>query len=277
MALSSSAAVLVRYELPGSYTPTTVDPNVTATDVGQVGLPNISSPITTQVLRIPANNINNATPTSSTDYIWFTVTPDNPLTLDLTSLTFRADRLTNPVGGTYPARFSVFSSVDSYTTSLTGNVELTGTMTGYTVDLSAPAYQGLSSVTFRIAFGDDSDASGSRVRIDNLILNGTVVPKPHEYAALAGLCLLGFAVCAAPAAPRRQFNLRFRPPGLLRRSGFLFPFPAPLSARRTWAHGSAYVRARGGLRVVGGSGLPRCRLASAVFPGPAAGGIFPPC
>lgn len=143
-------------------------------------------------LRIPASDITNpSNPNSSDDYISFTVTPNNPLKLNLDSLTFDA-RYFNQ--GAFSAQYSVFSSVDGFATSLTGNQNLSSTLTTYTVDLSAAAYQGLSAVTFRIAFGDSNNGANNGVLLDNLTLNGAAVPEPHEYAALAGLGLLGFAV-----------------------------------------------------------------------------------
>ncbi|HMO65712.1 MAG TPA: hypothetical protein PKE47_10925, partial [Verrucomicrobiota bacterium] len=110
------------------------------------------------------------------------------------SLTFDIGR---SFTGGYSAEWAVFSSVDSFASSVASGSLTTGasgTLAGQSVDLSAAAYQGLSAVTFRLAFADSNNGVPNSILVDNVTLNGAVVPEPHEYAALAGLGLLGFAV-----------------------------------------------------------------------------------
>ncbi|MBK9138230.1 MAG: hypothetical protein IPM17_05615 [Verrucomicrobia bacterium] len=190
-ALPSYAVVLVQYDFASSLAPSTVDSNVTASDVGQSDLPNMS--VVGGQLSVPASDIAVTTAVATTDYIQFTVTPNAPLLVNLASLTFDIGRVFT---GGYTAGYAVFSSVDSYGASI-GSGSLTGasgTLTGISLDLSGPAYQGLSSITFRIGLSDGNNGANNSIRVDNLTLNGAVVPEPHEYAAMAGLGLLGFAV-----------------------------------------------------------------------------------
>lgn len=125
------------------------------------------------------------------DYIEFTITATAGSTLDLTTLTFdfaRAIRGTND--------FAVLTDVDTFASyvALEDQAAGTGLLTdadaAQSVDLSAAAYQGLSDITFRIVFDDRQANSGgaSASIIDNIIVNGTVVPIPEPSStALLGL------------------------------------------------------------------------------------------
>ena len=221
---SNSAATLVKYEFPlvsgavsspTTQTATTVATNVTAStfggggvtpvlysvgaastgsdsDLGQAYLDRTKTPTTA--------NVDAAGTTGY--YFSFTVTPDAGKKLNLTTLNFyygdaQADASTLNLG--------LWSSADSFATQVgstlswspatttVGNFETTSSGTQYaTLDLSAPAFQNLTAATtFRIYGWDSTNVSG-QLRIDDVQLNGTVVPEPR--AALLGglgmLCLL---------------------------------------------------------------------------------------
>ncbi len=191
LVVPSYAFVLVQNDFATSLAPSAVDSGVTASNVGQNDLPNMGS--VGGQLSIPAQDITATTAGSTTDYITFTVTPSAGL-LNLQSLTLDIGRVFT---GTYTAGYAVFSSVDSFIAAI-GSGSLTGAsgvLTGVSLDLSGPSYQSLADVTFRIGLSDGNNGANSSIRLDNLTLNGSVVvPEPHEYAVLAGLGLLGFAV-----------------------------------------------------------------------------------
>ncbi|MGJ8655205.1 MAG: PEP-CTERM sorting domain-containing protein [Akkermansiaceae bacterium] len=129
------------------------------------------------------------------DYIEFLVTAGAGFTLDLTTLTFdfaRAERGTND--------YAVLTSVDGFSAyaALVDQAAPEGLPSvagaAQSVDLSAAAYQGLSDITFRVIFDDRQNDTGgaSASVIDNIIVNGTVVPEPSSTAllGLGGLALI---------------------------------------------------------------------------------------
>lgn len=65
-----------------------------------------------------------------------------------------------------------------------------GTGVGTIVDLSSGTFDNLSdAITFRIyAFSLNSNDSSNIIRLDNIFVNGSVIPEPSTYALLAG-CL----------------------------------------------------------------------------------------
>lgn len=125
------------------------------------------------------------------DYIEFTVTATAGSTLDLTTLTFdfaRADRGTNDYAvRTSVDGFSAYAALEDQAAPV-GFPSVAGA--AQSVDLSAAAYQGLSDITFRVIFDDrqNNNGGGSASVIDNIIVNGTVVPIPEPSStALLGL------------------------------------------------------------------------------------------
>lgn len=137
---------------------------------------------------------------ASTDYFEATLTPDAGYSLNLDSVSFYI-RLSSFDG---PRSWALTSSQDGHATPLG---RLFSWQTGRTGDYSFPlgaAFDAVTSpVTFRL-YGFQSVLSSQRATLDDLIFDGslTVVPEPHEYAALAGLGLLGFAAWRRPRARR---------------------------------------------------------------------------
>jgi hypothetical protein len=133
------------------------------------------------------------------DYWSFTVTPSVGFTLDLTTLTF--DTIHNATSGTAPpnepdvnATMSVFvrSSIDGYASNIgsTFTQAWDTTTTGRSIDLSAPAFQDITTATtFRLYVYDSGvDTSSNGLRLDNVVLNGEVlvVPEPSSTLLVGG-------------------------------------------------------------------------------------------
>jgi hypothetical protein len=129
---------------------------------------------------------------TANDYWSFTVTPDPGLGLNLSTLTFdtqhnatagNGDQDTNATMG-----FFVRSSIDGYA----GNIGSTftqawNTTSSRSIDLSAPAFQGLqTATTFRIYMFDSGiNTASNGARLDNVVLNGNAVADATE-AFLSG-------------------------------------------------------------------------------------------
>ncbi len=86
------------------------------------------------------------------------------------------------------------SSVDSFAANVgsTLSVQLTQSQTFnmQDIDLTGPSFQGLSDpVTFRIYLYDGNSSTIRIIAIDNVVLNGSVVPEPSS-ALLLGVSAL---------------------------------------------------------------------------------------
>jgi hypothetical protein len=137
-------------------------------------------------------------------YFSFTVTPDFGNSLNLQSLSFFYGDAQTDASPT-ALNLGLYTSVDSYaaqvgtslswapaTTTKAAPADYFTTASGAqyaTLDLSGPAFQNLTTATtFRI-YGWDNIATAGQIRIDDVTLNGTVVPEPSA-AILGGLGLL---------------------------------------------------------------------------------------
>ena len=107
---------------------------------------------------------------TNNQYNGFTVTPDSGKKMSFTTLTFNIAR-----GGTSTRGYGIYSSVDSYASSL-GNANVTTnrpTWTAVSIDLSAAGFQNVTSaITFRFYLYSSSNTS--TLELDDIILNGTV-------------------------------------------------------------------------------------------------------
>lgn len=134
---------------------------------------------------------------SSDDYISVTIGADSGFAMDLTSLTF--DFGYTRSGGADGQRFKayVLTSIDGFVDAgdITGSKEITvGAATGtppytlVTVDLSGAQFQGITTPTeFRFYLSDTCNYNDFIHRIDNVVLNGTiveVVTKPSTIGLL---------------------------------------------------------------------------------------------
>ncbi len=214
---SANAAVIAEYTFPlvsgavsqpTTSTATTVASGVSASTFGgagvsySIGLADSGS--TSDLGNAFLNRANTAATKSESHYFSFTVTPDIGKTLNLTSVNFfygDAQTEASPI----VLNLGLYTSVDSYaaqvgstlswspaTTTKVAPADYFTTASGAqyaSLDLSGPAFQNLTTATtFRIYGWDNSTAAG-QLRIDDVQLNGTVVPEPSA-ALLGGLGLL---------------------------------------------------------------------------------------
>lgn len=123
------------------------------------------------------------------EYYEFTVTADSGYQLDLSSLTFDYNQTNS--GDSYAVY--VRSSLDAFVGDL-HSFSRAGSTTfiGRTVDLSAVEFNGLTGITFRFYFTDTSGSTGRAHVIDNVVLDGAVIPEPASWtlACLGGAILL---------------------------------------------------------------------------------------
>lgn len=131
---------------------------------------------------------------SDGNYVYFTITPAAGFQVSLTGFSYYYASTSSG-----PNSLSLFSSADSYSSSLTGAQSLT-TQAGGSL-LSADWHQNSGSIsltfssptTFRLT-GTGASLSTGSLRLDAVTLNGSVsaIPEPSTYAAVfGGLALLG--------------------------------------------------------------------------------------
>jgi fibronectin-binding autotransporter adhesin len=111
----------------------------------------------------------NSAALDTNDYYNWILTPNSGYKIDFTSFVY-----TGAASGTGATQVALRSSLDGYTTNIG-----TATITGTTISLSDPAYQGITSaIQFRL-YGWAASAAGGTYRINDFTFNGTV-------SALAG-------------------------------------------------------------------------------------------
>lgn len=133
-------------------------------------------------------------------YFDFTLTPASGFAFNLSTVTFSFG--TSSTGGTpYTTNAFLRTSRNSFESTVGTPVSITTNTASNTFpltasfDLSASQYQSIGAITLRVYLFDDSDAFGGPItRIDNLIVNGTVVtapiPEPSTAAGFAGAAVL---------------------------------------------------------------------------------------
>lgn len=200
---SANAAVLANYNFNSSNgNSSDTDPNSVAGTFTGTGLTvsyNDPNWVTGDTVAIRADTSSMAT-SLGTDYWSFTITPTagNRLMLSGTAaLTFEYGRSSTITTWTYS--WAVRSSLDGYAANLASGSVTTPTQTWLpaSVNLSSAFDFQDSAVTFRIYVWDGGDNSTFRYGyIDNVVLNGTVVPVPEPVnvaLGVFGLCAVGFA------------------------------------------------------------------------------------
>ncbi len=196
LATTASAAVVANYDFSTGLTSSDTDTNSTASVFGSSFGVNMgrSSSQGNVFVRSTITPGDQATAITQPSYFTFTVTPGSGIALDLTSLNF--DTIYNQVFGTTPsgtASFFVRSSIDAFAANIgpTFTQPYSGpvlTATPRTVDLTA--FAPVSTATeFRIYVYDTDNDTNKTVRLDNVVLNATVIPEPST-ALLTGFGLL---------------------------------------------------------------------------------------
>ncbi|MFD0896036.1 PEP-CTERM sorting domain-containing protein [Luteolibacter ambystomatis] len=213
------AAVIVKYVPTGSagssvVNATTVDPQVTASAIGDIGtggtqlLSGAAGPIRTTngswtfgadgwLFANASGDGTNGTASSTADYFSFSLSTPGAETLSLTSFTFDYGVGTNTTGQSGNFHYAVFASVNggAYaqigSTFSTGNLSLTQNVTNVignrSVDLSS--ITGADSVAFRVWVGSTNASASTGSIFQNIIVNGSVVPEPSA-VMLGGLGVL---------------------------------------------------------------------------------------
>ncbi len=208
LACTAHSAVLVLYDfsnqttidsggLSETSTATTVAPGVTAGLYSAYGTTTNRSgiSISDNAFFSSANTLATAAlAVDSTTYRHeFTISATSG-TLDLTDITFNYWGQ----GTTFTGGLVVQSSVGGYGSGNPSLADIAFTIDTVpapgnlqTVSLGIP-FQGVTSVTFRFSAYDDAALTSQTHRIDNLTINGTVVPEPSVLGlvALGGLCVL---------------------------------------------------------------------------------------
>lgn len=153
-------------------------------------------------------------PTSFNDgkYLTFTLTATEGQVLNLSSFTFAFGGNSSSTGGSdITLSTQVRTSVGEVpfatplTISQTNTTTATHVIPGndkdlaystFTVDLSAPEFQGLQSISFRLLVATSATSGTRYLRFDNFVIEGQVaeaaIPEPASAAALAAIAVLGF-------------------------------------------------------------------------------------
>ena len=129
------------------------------------------------------------------DYYSFSVTPQAGWTMTLESITFGERRSLTGIRD-----WEIRSSLDGFSAALgSGNVPDDTSTRNQSVLLPGSFANLGSGVEFRI-YGFTAEAAGGTWRLSSasggvgVEVYGSAVPEPHEYAMLAGLGLIGFAL-----------------------------------------------------------------------------------
>ena len=187
---SVSADVIVDYDFVSGLAATTVSPDVTAGDfsvgtgLGSNGGRSGSGQNLYARTSATASTLSAAM--TEGDYFSFTVTPDS--NMDLTSLVLDVGFTKN---GSQDGNLTVslLTSVDNFATAVDAHaIDTTGypsggalTLESWTIDLSAAQIQNISTATeFRLYLHDDVHVNDLIHRIDNVVLNGTVLPQTQS-------------------------------------------------------------------------------------------------
>jgi len=201
--ISAHSAVIAQYDINNDPTALT---GVAPTGITASNLTSPSFALAANVVGVGFININEgaglqdgttnniAGAFASNQFVTFTVTAAPGCTLDLTSLDFSLLRASQG-----PQDYAVRSSVDGFASNIVFADQAIGpSLSTESVALTGAAFQGLSTITFQIAFDDriNNTSSNSAVQLHDIVLNGEIigthVPEPSSAAllALGGLALV---------------------------------------------------------------------------------------
>ncbi|HVJ46345.1 MAG TPA: hypothetical protein VM511_08170 [Luteolibacter sp.] len=142
---------------------------------------------------------NTSTSLTADDYVSFTVTTNQGVSYDFTTLTFKYSAQITMTGvAQFTSNVVVRSSLDNFATDL-GSFNVTRVSTGGTNILSPEPSVNLSAFTnvsgaveFRFYVYDDVDNGQNLTRFDNITLNATVVPEVSGVSLVSiGSLLIG--------------------------------------------------------------------------------------
>jgi len=216
---ASNAAVLAQYDFFGNVNTTSdVDVNSTASGLGigaagnefntvasgdqgfsiggitNLGLANATTPH--RFVRSNRTTATAADAITNNDYFKFTLTPNATFLANLTDLFFDYSGTgTSSIENT--STFFVRSGADNFAADI-GTTVLAGQFAGnsvfrrQTIDLSGASFQNLTAaIEFRIYVMNSVTATNDGVaRLDNITLNGTIVPEPSSLALVGSLGVL---------------------------------------------------------------------------------------
>ena len=200
------AETIVDYTFSGaSATSDTVATNVTGSNytVSTGGTSGISGSSETAYSARAATTTTEAGAITDGDFHAFTATPVSGFALNLASLEFKHAATSAAGGGDWSSSSFVRSSVDSFAsnvgaTSTVASITDTSGGTDVTISLADAAFQGITDpVTFRLYLYHPVATLPTQEfhRLDNVVLNGAVVPVPEPSTlVLAASGLLGIAV-----------------------------------------------------------------------------------
>ena len=208
----AQAAVLAEYRFAGG-SPASIDGNpqtnagafmfTNTTDEAPVGGPTgnadigFSSGQGNAFIRSEATGSTQAAALADDDFFTFTVSPsDSSDVLDLDTLTLTAalqvDGSSDPLKNTTMATVYLTSSLDGFADEIDSDTVAAGALESFSFDLSGTQFNALSSITFKLSASDDGNDNADILRLDDVVLNGTVIPEPASLAllGLGGLMLL---------------------------------------------------------------------------------------
>ncbi|RYD38201.1 MAG: PEP-CTERM sorting domain-containing protein [Verrucomicrobiaceae bacterium] len=199
--LPLSAATLVKYDFEVSTT--AVGEFAAGVSAAPLGVPSDFVRTTNNPesgagsLAITFSNLNAGDPPASgaaaPDNVTFTVSSTAGQLLQLQSLTFLTGMSGNQAtGAVYSVQYDLGAGFLNIGSNFSHTADASETRT---VDLSDPIFSGVSSISFRINITEpavSTNGGTASARIDDISLNGSVIPEPSSFVLLAAAGL--FAV-----------------------------------------------------------------------------------